>query len=163
MTDLSGRWYIDGIDIFTTFGVFIEEGSADFLKYPPKKDGIEHDWKDANGREVDLSRFFFDQREGVLNMAIICTNATDFWTKHDQFISQMIQPALRRLSLASHGDRSYYVYYKECNNYSAIKPLTGDDAGLFAHRFSMVVVEPEPQVDASHQYLVDEEGHFIIT
>lgn len=163
MTDLSGRWFIDGIDLYTAFGIFIEEGSADLLKYAPKKESIEHDWKDANGREVDLSRIFFDQREVVLNMAIICTSAEDFWTKYQQFISQMIQPGLRRLTLASHGERSYYVYYKECNNYRAVKALTGEDSGMFAHRFSLVIVEPEPQVDASHQFLVDEEGHYIIT
>lgn len=163
MTDLSGNWYIDGVDLFTVFNLFIEDGSADFLKFPPKKQSIEHDWQDANGRDVDLSRVFFDQREGVLNMAIIATDKEDFFTKQQLFISQMMQPGLRRLTLSSHGERSYYIYYQECNNYRPVKPLKGPDTGLYAYRFSMVVVEPEPQIDASHQFLVDEEGHFIIT
>ena len=163
MIDLGGKWFIDGIDLYTAFNVFIEEGSADFLKFPPKKQSIEHDWMDANGRDVDLSRIFFDQREGVLDMAIIATDSEDFFLKQGLLISQMIQPGTRRLTLSSHGERSYYIYYKECNNYRPVKPLTGADTGLFAYRFSMVVVEPEPQVDASHQFLVDEEGHFIIT
>lgn len=163
MTDLSGYWFIDGIDIFQTFSCWIEEGSADFLKYPPKKASIEHDWQDANGRDVDLSRIFFDQREGVLNMAIWATSQEAFFEKHKQLISHFIQPGLRRLSLKSHGERSYYIYYRECNNYKSVLPLTGADTGKFVYRFSIVVVEPEPTVDASHTFLIDEEGHFIIT
>jgi len=164
MRDVSGYFFIDGIDLFTTFGMIIEEGSADFLKYPPKKAGIEHDWMDANGREVDLSRIFFDQREGVLNMAIFATTEDEFWTRHNQFISQMIQPGTHRLTLKSHGERSYYIYYKECNNYKKGKPLTGNgEANLVAYRFSIVVVEPEPQVDSSHVFLVAEDNVFIIT
>lgn len=163
MTNLSGRWFIDGVDLYDIFNLFIEEGSADFLRFPPKKASIEHDWQDANGREIDLSRFFFDQREGVLNMAIIATNSDDFFLKQEQLISHLVQPGLRRLVLSSHGERSYYVYYKECNNYKAEKALTGEDDGLFAYRFSMVLVEPEPQIDASHTFLITEEGHYIIT
>lgn len=162
--NVTGYFFLDGIDIYTTFGVVIEEGSADFLRYPPKKNSIEHDWQDANGRDVDLSRIFFDQREGVLNCAIFATSEEDFWTKHEQFISQWMQPGLRRLIFKSHGERSYYVYYKETNNYSQIKALKGEDGErLVAGRFSLVIVEPEPQVDASHIFLVDGEGNFIVT
>lgn len=163
MTSLSGLWLIDGIDLYDVFKLFIEEGSADFLKFAPKKSSIEHDWQDANGRDVDLSRIFFDQREGTLNMAIIATDKDDFFEKQQNFISQMIQPGLRRLTLASHGERSYYIYYKECSKYTAVKPLNGENEGLYAYRFSLQVVEPEPQVDASHVFLIDEEGHYIIT
>ena len=163
MTNLSGRWYIDGIDLYTTFSMFIEEGSADFLRYPPKKSSIEHDWQDSHGREVDLSQVFFDQREGTLSLAIIATNRDDFFDKHEKFISHLTQPELRRLTLTSHGERSYYVYYKECNNYKPEKALTGEMTGLFAYRFSVVLVEPEPVVDNSHVFLVDEEGRFLIT
>lgn len=162
MTDLSNRWFLDGIDLFTAFGVFIEEGSTDFLRYPPKKQSIEHDWQDSNGREVDLSRVFFDQREIVLDMAIVCTDATDFFEKQKLLISNFTQPGIRRLTIASHQERSYYVYYKECNNYKAVKALTGVDAGLFAHRFSMVIVEPEPQIDNSHIFIIDHDGNFLI-
>lgn len=163
MTDLSGKWFIDGIDLYTTFKIFIEEGSADFLRYPPKKQSIEHDWGDANGRDIDLSRIFFDQREGTLNMAIITTSREDFFQKHDQFLSHMTQPGTRRLTLASHGERSYFIYYKECNNYKPVKSLKVEEETLVAYRFSMVVVEPEPVIDSSHVFLVDGEGNFIIT
>lgn len=162
-TNLSGRWYIDGVDLYTTFGMFIEEGSAVFLRYPPKKTSIEHDWQDSNGREVDLSQVFFDQREGTIQVGILGTNRDDYFNKHDQFISHLTQPGLRRLTLSSHGERSYFVYYKECNNYTQVKALTGALEGKYAMRFSIVLVEPEPVVDSSHVFLVDEDGRFLIT
>jgi len=162
MVNLSGKWYIDGIDIFTAFGLFIEEGSTDFLKFPPKKDAIEHDWMDANGRDIDLSRVFFDQREGTLNMAIIATDMDDFFTKQQSFIATMIQPGTRRFTVTAHGQRDYFIYYKECNNYKAEKALTGQQTGLFAYRFSMVVVEPEPQIDASQVFIVDHDDNYLI-
>jgi hypothetical protein len=164
MIDVSGRAFLDGIDLWTVFSVFIEEGSADFLRYPPKKESITRDWGDSHGVEVDLSRVFFGSREGVLNCAIITTSETDFWLKHNALISQLVQPEKRRLSFKSHGERSYYVYYKECNNYKSAAPLKGEtDDGLFAYRFSLVIVEPEPVVDASHVFLVNEDDVFIIT
>lgn len=162
MVDLSNKWFIDGIDIFTAFGLFIEEGSADFLKFPPKKDSIEHDWMDANGRDVDLSRIFFDQREGVLDMAIIATDMDDFFTKQQSFIATMTQPGTRRLTLYSHGQKDYFIYYKECNNYKTVKALTGELTGLFAYRFSMVVVEPEPKIDPSQVFIIDHDGNYLI-
>lgn len=164
MADVSGYFFLDGIDLFSTFSMIIEEGSADFLRHPPRKSSIEHDWKDAHGRDIDLSRVFFDQREGVLNMAILCNTDAEFWTRHDGFISQFAQPGLHRLSLKAHGLRSYYIYYKECNNYSSVKPAKGiADTYRIAYRFSIVVVEPEPQIDASDVFLVNEDGYFLIT
>ncbi len=166
MTNLSGRWYLDGVDIYSSYGLFIEEGSADFLKFAPKKQSIEHDWQDSNGREVDLSRVFLDQREGVLDMAIIATTMSDFFTKQDGFIAHMTRPGLRRLELNSHGSRSYYIYYKETNNYKAVKALTGQMTGYFAHRFSLVLVEPEPadpNAGGGNTYIIDEDGRFLIT
>jgi len=165
MVDLSGKWFIDGIDLFATFKLFIEEGSADFLKFPPKKASIEHDWMDSHGREVDLSRVFLDQREGVLEMAIIATNRDDFFQKQSDFITHMTQPGKRRFEIDSHGNRSYYIYYKECNNFRAVKALTGSMTGYFAYRFSLVVVEPEPQagIAGENVFLIDEDNRFIVT
>ncbi len=164
MLDVSGYYFIDGIDLWTTFGLVVEEGSADMLQYAPKKESIKHDWMDSNGVEVDLSRIFFGPREIILKCAILCESEEEFWEKHDDFISHLIQPGKRRLSIKAHGERSYYVYYKECNNYTQVKALQGiDTPKKVAARFSLVLEEPEPQVDASHTFLITEEGHFIIT
>lgn len=168
MADVSGWTWIDGIDIWTVFGMFIEKGSADFLRHPPKKESITHDWQDAHGIDVDLSRFFFQERQGALNFAIIADSEADFWEKHNSFIATFTQPGTHRLELKAHNNRSYYIFYKECNNYTQVQALKGIDETLFgpnkvSAKFSIVVVEPEPQINPSNVYIVDENGRFLIT
>lgn len=161
---MNGLWFFDGIDIYLTFGVVIESGSADWLKPAPRKASIEHDWKDSNGKEIDTERFFFESREGTLNMAMIANTEEEFLQKLEYFISHLTQPGKRRFSLKSHGENSYYIIYKETNNFTALKPLKGSDLdGKVVYRFSMAFIEPEPQVDNSHIFLVSEDNVFIIT
>jgi hypothetical protein len=164
MTDATGYAFLDGIDLWTQFRIFIESGSAALLQYAPKKESIVRDWGDANGVQVDLSRIFLGARDIVLNCAIVVQSEAEFWEKHNFLISQFAQPNLHRLSFKAHGERSYYVYYKECNNYKAEKALTGNGlTGLKAYRFSLVISEPEPEFDASHVFLVTEDNVFLIT
>lgn len=157
-------WFIDGVDLWTTFSMILEDGSADFLRYAPKKPSLEHDWADANGIDVDLSRIFLAKREGVLRLAILVNSEEEFWAKHDGFIVMMTQPGLRRFELTSHGNRSYYIYYQETSNYDPVKSLKGSSTAYkIAYRFSIVVVEPEPRINASNIFIITDDGRFLIT
>lgn len=167
--DVSGKFFIDGQDLWAIYRVFIEESSAELLRYPPKKESITHDWRDANGIDVDLTAVFFAQREVAIVFAIITENEEDFWLYHDRFIALLVKPGLRRLQLSSHGQRSYHIFYKECNNYSNVIKLQGIDPNatlipdrLIAHKFTIVFVEPEPTVNRD-VFLVDDSGRHIIT
>ena len=164
MVDVSGYYFIDGIDLWTAFNLFIEKGSADLLQYAPKKDSITHDWQDSNGIDVDLSRIFLKERQIILNCAIITESESDFMAKHDSFLATMLQPGTRRLTVTAHGERSYNVFYKECNGYTQVSSLKGmEDEHLVAMRFSLVLIEPEPEVDSSLVFIVDEDGRFLVT
>ena len=164
MIDVSNRVFIDGFDLWVAFNMIVESGSADFLKYAPKKDSIQHDWIDTNGIDVDLSRYVFKERTGTLRCAIITSSEADFFAKHDSFIATLTQPGSRRLQFASHGDRQYNVFYKECNSYDQVKALRGDPTNdLIAHRFNLVLTEAQPGVDSDLIYIVDDEGRFIVT
>lgn len=160
----SGLYFIDGADLALTYNIFVEDGSADFLKYPARKQTIEHDWKDSNGIDVDLSRIFLKERTGTLNVVIVTETEADYFTKHTAFITQLAQPGLRRLQVTAHGQRSYYLCYQDCTAYKQIIPLKGSDMeGMIVHRFSIQLMEPEPKLDASDVFIVDENGRFLIT
>lgn len=166
--DVSGYFFMDGMDLWVQFGLFIEKGSADFLRYPPKKESITHDWLDSNGLDVDLSRVFFKERQVTLNCGIIAETEEDFWLKHDSFIATLAQPGTRRLMFKSHGDKQYFVYYKDCSNYTQVKALKGQEADIFganrvAARFSLIIEEPEPQIDSTMVVIVDEDGRYLTT
>lgn len=164
--NLQGLWRIDGIDLWTTYGIILEEGSADFLKYPPKKQSTEHDWGDSDGIDVDLDRIFTSKREGVLRFAIFANSTQEYFDRNDAFFTLWKQPGLRRLEIASHNDRSYYVYYQETTTYEQVgrlKPGNPLEEYEIAHRFSVVVVEPEPVAYPGNVYIVTDDGKFIIT
>ena len=59
MVDLSGYWFLDGIDVWKNFAIAIEKGTSDTLRYPAFKPPISHDWPDQNGIDVDLTKKFF--------------------------------------------------------------------------------------------------------
>jgi hypothetical protein len=168
MADLSGYFFMDGMDLWVNFGLVIERGSADFLRYPPKKESITHDWLDSNGVDVDLSRIFFQERQVTLACGIIADSEEDFWLRHDSFIATLTQPGLRRLMFKSHGDRQYFVYYKDCSNYTQIKALKGQEASILgpnkvAAKFSLIIEEPNPFVDSTLTVIVDEDGRYLTT
>lgn len=161
---LKGLWYLDGMDLFETFGFGIEKGSADLLRYPPKKESITHDWLDQHGVEVDLSKVFFAPRDISLQCFMMAEDETTFWNNHDAFIAQITKPNLHRLELTAHGNRQYMVYYKECANYTQLVPVRGIAGSRFiGHRFTLNLVEPEPNVKAVTIALVDDAGRFIVT
>jgi hypothetical protein len=162
----AGLWFIDGIDIWQAYGIILEEGSADFLKYAPKKPSTEHDWQDSDGLDVDLSRIFLSKREGVLNFAIFSNTNQDYFDRHDAFIALWTQPGLRRLELASHNNRSYYIFYEETTNWDQViklKPLSMATNYKIAHRFSIRITEPEPKRYPNNIFIVTESGKFLIS
>lgn len=160
---LDSLWFIDGVDLWKTFSIALAEGSADFLRVAPRKASAEHDWGDADGVEVDLSRFFFQPREGALKFHIFADSTEEFFTQYDGFIALLTRPGLRRLELASHNNRSYYIHYKACSSYTQIQKLTPFfKTYKVAQTFTIDVREPRPKAYPSNQYLVTQNGKFII-
>lgn len=53
---MTGRFYIDGIDAYAEFGVFVADaGIVNLLQYPPLKKVDSNDWPEEDGEEFDLS------------------------------------------------------------------------------------------------------------
>lgn len=51
-----GKFYIDGIDAYEKFGVFVADlGLVNLLQYPPMKKVDSNDWPEEDGEEFDLS------------------------------------------------------------------------------------------------------------
>ncbi len=156
------KYFIDGIDIQTVFGIRVESGSDDLLKYPAKKDSITHDWQDANGVDVDLTKLFFKERTISLRCNILVEAEEEFWNKYQSFLAQMAKPGYRRLQLSEFGEKSFYVYYKECTSFER-KTNIKNNPGKIACKFTLNMVEGEPNIDNNNVFIVDEQGRFIVT
>lgn len=164
MIDLSGQYFIDGADIWTAFGVFVESGSDDFLKYPPKKDGITHDWLDSNGIDEDVSQIFLGPRDISLKCAILCDSEETFWTNYRSFITFLTQPGLRRVQVAQFVGSSYQLVYKETTAWQRFTRIKdADELHQIACKFTITFRENSPVPNSSDEFIVDEEGRFLIT
>jgi hypothetical protein len=145
MLDLTNYFYIDGIDLWANYNLGILKGGSEFLKYPKIKPHIEYDWPDQHGIDVDLQTTFFQQRDISLQMAIVTESEEDFWIKRNAFIDMLTRTGERRLSITSHGARSYFIYYKDCSQIQKVKALTGLNDHRIAYTFTLVVCEPRPK------------------
>lgn len=65
-----GKTYIDGIDIYSTYGVFITRGGYNGLvTFPPLKKPDVNDWQEESGVEVDLTDLKLDTKEFSISFA----------------------------------------------------------------------------------------------
>lgn len=61
---MNGRCYIDGIDIYSRYGILIDKGGHnDFLVFPSLVQPESNDWLEEDGVEVDLSEPKLDTKE----------------------------------------------------------------------------------------------------
>ena len=157
----TGLFYIDGMDLWTVFSMFVEDGTDDFLKFAAKKESITHDWKDSHGLDVDLSRVFLRERDIDLRICFIVTSEADFWLKYKAFLAQMILPGPRRLEPKSLGDEQFFCHYKECGNFTRFTPIK--DTNLIGIKFNVTFVETNPAVDTTAVFIVDEDGRYLVT
>jgi hypothetical protein len=142
------------------FGVGVESGSSDLLKFPDRKDSVTHDWIDENGIDIDLSRVFLASREATFNMWLLADDENDFWTKYNLFLSYLTKPGLRRLTI-SEFNRDYYVFYKKMVTLSRLTRIK--DVNKVALKFSVTFIEQDPTTNAEPTFLVDDFSRFLIS
>jgi hypothetical protein len=161
MADATGTYYIDGIDLWTTFGIFVEDGSDGFLRFPPSKEKYTHDWIDQNGIDVDLSRVYTGAKEILLKMAIVVKTEDEFWNNREAFFAMLTQPGPRRISVAEF-NRNFFCYYQECTDFKRYTRIL--NTNLIGCKFTLSMNEFEPEnPDSFNRFLITQDGRFIVT
>lgn len=65
-----GATYMDGVDIWTAYGAFVDRGSyKGLISFPPLKKIDTNDWPDEDGIEVDLSSPVLDTKDFSVTFA----------------------------------------------------------------------------------------------
>lgn len=68
---MTGKAKVDGVDIFTQYGVYITFGGYESLvKFPSVKGVNLVSWRESNDDEADLSELHFNSREVVINFGV---------------------------------------------------------------------------------------------
>ena len=69
---MTNKLFIDGIDIFAQYGVFItEDGYKNLLSFPALKSPIVSDWAERDGIEVDLSSPKLDTKSSQISFCVV--------------------------------------------------------------------------------------------
>lgn len=159
----AGLYYIDGMDLWTVFGMFVEKGTDDFLKFAARKESISHDWINENGIDVDDSRVFLKDRDITLHVAFIVDGPEQFWTKYNAFLAQMMLPGKRRIEPKGLGDVQYFCHYKESGSAVRFTKYL-PDAAKIAVKFTITFTEVNPADNITQVvFIVDEDGRFLVT
>lgn len=76
------RYFINGINLYDTYGVIVEKGGYDeLMKEPKRKQGYTHVWLENNGTERDIINYF-ETRNVTLIFTFVCTTLADYQDKH---------------------------------------------------------------------------------
>lgn len=154
-------YLLDGYDLWKQFGITVEKGGLDdFLKLPKRKESITHNWLDENGLDVDLTRTFLEAKDVVMKCVIIADDEVKFWDQYNRFLSLLIKPGTRRLTVNVF-NMDYYVYYKDCTIYSKLTAFK--QTGKLICKFNLTVAEKVPGFQNLPTFLIEETGKFIIT
>lgn len=75
---MTGRFYIDGKDVYTEYGVYVqEEGYNELVAFPPLKSVTSNDWQEEDGIEPDLSEPTLNTKE--FSFKIVLTGMDYRW------------------------------------------------------------------------------------
>ena len=78
---MTGRYSINGQDLYSTYGIIVTGGLDTFLAPNERKEPFSKDWGDSDGIEYDLSSVVLQARTFKIEGYIIASSLADFNTK----------------------------------------------------------------------------------
>lgn len=119
---MQGRLLIDGVDAYTTYGVFVTVGGLNQLvQYPQPKKFTTNNWKERNGEEIDNRPFVYETRNITIPFAIE-GDESDYQT----FVNSLTSSVYHTFNFAYIG-YSIELRYVSCSSFQF-----GNEIGLFS-------------------------------
>lgn len=100
---MSRRLYLDGVDVYDTYGVYVMDSGSDgglcsLITYPQLKPFEQQDWPEEDGIEVDLSAPALDTRELSLSFAF-----SGMYNGYEEFVAMLSDGAYHVFDFADIG------------------------------------------------------------
>ncbi|GHT16300.1 hypothetical protein AGMMS4956_18380 [Bacteroidia bacterium] len=161
----SGQYYLDGQDLWDTYGVMLERGSTgDLLALPNPKPTLAHEWEDEDGEDVLSTPVKVQARDVTVKCLIVAAGESDFWNKYNGFYDKMREGAVRWF--VSEFNKPYDLLLKSFGKptrYTRIK-----NTNKIIVRFDMTLRELNPAliiynvlVDNLDMYPMDDNDYFL--
>lgn len=151
---LNDRLYIDGIDAYAEWGVYVvSQGYNELITYPPLKSVESTDWHEADGIDADLSSPKLDTKEAQLKVA--CNKGYDCIC---EFVNYLCDGSYHVFDCRSIG-RTYTLRLTQAPNltldiYNALDFLTLKFANDFPLK-NYEYAEPISEIAPSSDYSID--------
>lgn len=149
MDVLEGLLYINGSDVYKTYGAFLSEDRegdnsnySELLKPPSMKPYTAVAFREQDGEKLPATLLSaFEARDVTLQFAISATSGADYVAKYAAFVG-MLRAGWLDIRLPEL-DKTYRMYYQNCTEYSQLTPL---DGGITAGKFKVKLREPKPRI-----------------
>lgn len=149
---LKGRLYVDGIDIYAEFGIYVvKDGWNELIAYPPLKSVTSNDWMEMDGVEVDLSAPVLNTHEVQIKFACDVKVGSFFF-----LIDLLSDGAYHEFNIKSIG-RKYKLRLTSAPNYKEIEYFGtatlkfADDFPLWGYTYQ----SPKSSINLAEDYLFD--------
>jgi hypothetical protein len=88
---MTGKWYLNGSDLYTTYGAAIMKGSYNDLLLPPTpRKRLEYEFLDQNGLTVDTtSPLKYQAKRFKMQFALKASSDTQFWTRYNALFTAL--------------------------------------------------------------------------
>lgn len=105
---------IDGVDIYTYYGIFSVRGSLnDLTRLPDMKPVSTYNWADENGDDFYLNNRKIEARDIILTFLLSANDISTMWANRDAFFAALSADGIRDLEVTALG-RKFAVYYVAC-------------------------------------------------
>ncbi|MCD8137606.1 MAG: hypothetical protein LUH01_17310 [Parabacteroides gordonii] len=158
--DRNDGFYLNGIS-FGEFGMWMESGTDDLLKYPSVKSPF------TDGLNVDLTTVCMKHKEVTLKLTLVAGNPAQFWQNHAALFHQLADPGMQ--TLTAYGIDIPF-FYTDCPS-ATVEEWASRIAVTMSVRITIPVVtwvdaggntKMAVLVDDDHGILTDENGTILI-
>lgn len=135
-------WKINNIDLYSTYGVAIKQGSYLELMSPPTpRKRLEHNYIDSNGAQVDTSSpLTYEARRFSLKIIIVASSYVQFWNRYNAFVTAIATPATFALYVKDIGITCNLLY----EGLKCISKSRSLRSGRVVAEYELSVFEPGP-------------------
>ena len=134
---LKGQLYINGMDAYTTWGIFLEETALSALMTPaPNKEFISNKYRSKDGKTVIKHNPRLDEREITITFNMTAKDADTFMANYAKFCEEVLAKGELVIRTRFQSNVWYRCIYLSCNQFSQfIQEMA---------KFSLKLNEPDP-------------------
>ena len=141
---MTGKWYINGSDLFATYGAAITRGSyLDIMSPPVPRKRLEYNYYDENGAKVDIvTALKYEAKRFKIKLIITAESYSQFWTRYFSLLTAINKPGIFTLQIVDIGITVNLLY----EGMQCISKPRSLRSGRVAVEYEISAFEPNPTV-----------------